>query len=62
MLLSFGFYMPKRSAKRNSDAYKPTAGENSSTHYLKTSVKKEASPLATLYYTCTRRIECLSNV
>lgn len=27
MFLSFGFYMPKRSAKRNSDAYKPTARE-----------------------------------
>ena len=30
MLLSFSFYMLKRAAEKNSDAYKQIAGENSS--------------------------------
>ena len=62
MLLSFGFYVLKRPAEKNSDAYKPTAGENSSAQHSKTFIKKRASLLTTLQLICPKRIEWLSNV
>ena len=57
ILLSFGFHLLKKPAKRNSDAYKPITRENLSAQHSKTSAKKVVLLLTTLHHICTRRIE-----